>query len=129
MGSSFAIRGKHRTFQILFIKIESGQPTDVLSPSIEIFHYDDLDGTTGQNKIIDVVSTALTHDSSVGQYHFVWLVPINKPLQQVHYARYQGLDPDTSEPIQLEEQFIVTDDETAPPPRPCGGMTCSFVKW
>jgi hypothetical protein len=126
--SSYAARGKLRTFQILFIRIDSGEPIDVTTPTIEVFHYDDIDGVTGQNKVVDVLPSSLVHDPVVGQYHYVWSVPGNKPLGQVHYARYSGTDPLVNQPINFEEEFAIIDDN--PPLYPtCGGMTASFVPW
>jgi len=126
---SYAVRGKNRTFQIMFIRAETGEPVDVDDPIINIFHYDDLDGPTGQNKIVDVVDASIISDPSVGQYHYVWLVPITKPLRQVHYARFSGIDPLTNKNIFCEESFSIIDD-IASTPTTCGGsMSCSFIKY
>ncbi len=124
---SYAVRGKNRTFQVLFVRAVTGDPVDLTNPIVDIFHYDDLDGPTGQNKIMDVVAASLVSDVPVGQYHYVWLVPITKQLRQVHYARYSGTDPLNSKTISCEESFSIIDD--TPPFTPSGGiMTSSFIQ-
>jgi len=128
---SYAVRGKRRTFYVLFLREETGDPFDPTNPVIEIFHYDDLDGATGTNKIVDVPATALISDPEVGHFHFVWAVPYTKPLRQVHYALSTGDDPITGRTGHCEEIFSIIDDtDPSSTPSPCGGggMTCSFVK-
>lgn len=128
--SSFAVRGKKRTFYVLFIREATGEPFDPDNPTIEIFHYDDLDGSSGSNKIVDVSETTLISDPEVGHYHFVWSVPYTKPLRQVHYAVSTGDDPFTSRAGYIEEIFSIIDDTSdSGGSTTCNrGMTCSFVR-
>jgi hypothetical protein len=127
--SSFAVRGGHRTFQILFIRAESGEAIAVTNPLITLFHYDDLDGVTGLNRIVDITPTPLIAMSIIGQYCYAWDVPVNKVMNQMHYARYTGTDPLYGKEINYEESFSITDEDIIQPrTQVCGRMTASFIR-
>jgi hypothetical protein len=125
---TYAIRGSNRTFQVLFVRGSTGIAVSVTNPTITIFHYDDIDGITGNNKIIDVYNATLIPDSDIGQYHYVWYVPSSKLINQMHYTIFKGFDPSTNLNIVLEESFSIVDGNTSSNGL-IRNMTSSFIKY
>ncbi|MDO8640931.1 MAG: hypothetical protein Q7R33_05255 [Nitrosarchaeum sp.] len=93
-------RGDIVDSRFIFLDTNSDEPIDVNNAVYTICHF------VGTSKIIDVVSTALTHIST-GEYLANWTIPNNTPENETYYVTATAQHPVDLTTTELEDVFRV----------------------
>jgi len=116
---SKGVIGQPFTFTVLFLD-GSNNPTNVTSPTIEVFYFND----SGQRIHIVAAGTVLpsSFPAETGRYSYTFTIPSTLEVHYEIYGVMRGIEPATSDNLVIEQQI-----DLFPEAEP-GGMRASFVK-
>ena len=118
-----AIIGQPFTFTALFLD-DLNQPVSVLSPTIEVFYFNDL----GEKVYTIPTATPLPSvvPAELGRYAYAWTIPGNLTIRNTLYSIMKGTNPLTMEDMVVETHVdLFTEDEGT---SNTDGLRASFVK-
>jgi len=108
-------RGDTVESRFIFIDTNTREPIDVTSPVYDIVHFQ------SGAKIVDVVSTALTHYGT-GEYVSTWIVPGTAAENETYFVTASGIHPVQGTSTEIEDSFIVA------PSNAFSNMVVKFTK-
>jgi len=118
-----AIIGQPFTFTALFLD-DTGASVTVLTPTIEVFYFDDL----GEKVYLIPIATPLPSviPAEVGRYAYPWTIPGSLNIRNTLHAVMRGTDPGTLEDLVVEADVDLYTEDTGT--GSADGLRAAFVK-